>query len=155
MADNSSLISTRRSCRNAEADFSSAVCEFLLQYRAFEVPRSLISCRILASRFEMWFSIHHYYDHTLMLWRRFGRYGKFTAEDFVKSLQSSRCSPELVSVQVPSLRGSHPEIRNLCAVLSSYSLEGLFPSVQTAPQILSPYSRVAAFRHLSLRNDSP
>lgn len=26
--------------------------------------------------------------------------GKFTAEDAVKSLQSSRCSPKLVSVQV-------------------------------------------------------
>lgn len=26
--------------------------------------------------------------------------GKFTAEDAVKSLQNSRCSPELVSVQV-------------------------------------------------------
>jgi hypothetical protein len=26
--------------------------------------------------------------------------GKFTAEDAVKSLQTSRCSPELVSVQV-------------------------------------------------------
>ncbi len=28
--------------------------------------------------------------------------GKFTAEDAVKSLQNSRCSPELVSVQVIS-----------------------------------------------------
>jgi hypothetical protein len=27
--------------------------------------------------------------------------GKFTAEDAVKSLQNSRCSPELVSVQMP------------------------------------------------------
>jgi hypothetical protein len=26
--------------------------------------------------------------------------GKFTAEDAVKSLQNSRCSPELVSVQI-------------------------------------------------------
>ena len=26
--------------------------------------------------------------------------GKFTAEDAIKSLQTSRCSPELVSVQV-------------------------------------------------------
>jgi hypothetical protein len=26
--------------------------------------------------------------------------GKFTAEDAIKSLQNSRCSPELVSVQV-------------------------------------------------------
>jgi hypothetical protein len=27
--------------------------------------------------------------------------GKFTAEDAVKSLQNSRCTPELVSVQMP------------------------------------------------------
>ena len=27
--------------------------------------------------------------------------GRFTAEDAVKSLQNSRCSPELVSVQMP------------------------------------------------------
>jgi len=29
--------------------------------------------------------------------------GKFTAEDAVKSIQNSKCSPELVSVQVPAL----------------------------------------------------
>ena len=28
--------------------------------------------------------------------------GKFTAEDAVKSIQTSRCSPELVSVKVPA-----------------------------------------------------
>jgi hypothetical protein len=28
--------------------------------------------------------------------------GKFTAEDAVKSIQNSRCIPELVSVQVPA-----------------------------------------------------
>ncbi len=28
--------------------------------------------------------------------------GKFTAEDMVKAIQTSRCSPELVSVKVPT-----------------------------------------------------
>ncbi len=28
--------------------------------------------------------------------------GRFTAEDAVKSIQTSRCSPELVSVKVPT-----------------------------------------------------
>jgi hypothetical protein len=28
--------------------------------------------------------------------------GRFTAEDAVKAMQSSRCSPELVSVKVPA-----------------------------------------------------
>ncbi len=28
--------------------------------------------------------------------------GRFTAEDAVKSIQTSRCNPELISVQVPA-----------------------------------------------------
>lgn len=28
--------------------------------------------------------------------------GRFTAEDAVKSIQNSRCSPELISVEVPA-----------------------------------------------------
>ena len=34
--------------------------------------------------------------------------GRFTAEDAVKSIQTSRCSPELVSVQVHPLRLATP-----------------------------------------------
>ena len=34
--------------------------------------------------------------------------GRFTAEDAVKSIQTSRCSPELVSVQVHVLRLAIP-----------------------------------------------
>jgi hypothetical protein len=34
--------------------------------------------------------------------------GKFTAEDAVKSLQNSRCTPELVLVQVPGSRVAIP-----------------------------------------------
>ncbi len=36
--------------------------------------------------------------------------GRFTAEDAVKSLQNSRCSPELVSVQVLSPRSGSTKI---------------------------------------------
>ena len=35
--------------------------------------------------------------------------GRFTAEDAVQSLQNSRCSPELISVQVRSPEGVAPK----------------------------------------------
>src|ERR1700730_3039919 len=43
----------RRSRLKSLADLTSAVRSFRRQYRAFEIPRSLISCLILARRSEM------------------------------------------------------------------------------------------------------
>ena len=54
MSDNSCLIPSRRPCRKACADLSSAVCGLLTQYREFVALRSFISCLILARRSEMW-----------------------------------------------------------------------------------------------------
>jgi hypothetical protein len=53
MSANSRLISRRRDCRKALADLFSAVCSFWLQYRAFEILRSLISCLRQVRRSEM------------------------------------------------------------------------------------------------------
>jgi len=66
MSANSPLISSRRDCRKARADLSSAVCSFRLQYRAFEILRSLISCFRQARRSEMWLTSIINHDHTLV-----------------------------------------------------------------------------------------
>jgi hypothetical protein len=53
MSDTSRLISNQRPFRKAKADFSSAVCWLLLQYRAVVTRRSLISSLMLLRRSEM------------------------------------------------------------------------------------------------------
>jgi hypothetical protein len=56
MSDTSRLISNKRPFRRAKADFSSAVCWLLLQYRAVVTRRSLISSLMLLRRSEMLFA---------------------------------------------------------------------------------------------------
>jgi hypothetical protein len=56
MSDTSRLICNKRPFPKAKADFSSAVCWLLLQYRAVVTLRSLISCLMLVRRSEIWFA---------------------------------------------------------------------------------------------------